>query len=174
MKLDLFNSWKPLGGVAGIKLEYQTSSTQGKAFITYIRDAKSKKVITKGFGVSKETSQKSSTDNLHRIGIDGIRHAIETGQPVVPGHNIPQPPKGRDDVEWWDGVGHSYKAQKKLLGESFIIEADESLDDNFKNIITRRNFVAKNAHKVNKAGPMKDKKNDYSRKKKKKDCEETE
>lgn len=167
MKLSLFNQWKRLGIVSGIQLEYQTAKAGNNSFATYIRDAKTEKVITKGFGVSKESAQESALNNLKRIGPQGIHDAINNDAPVIPsvGGKMPDTHNPeKDDKVWSDGIGHSHRAQKKIVGEELDIEFDENLDESFKEVC--RNFVAKNAHKVNKAGPMKDKKNDYSRKEK--------
>lgn len=151
MKLGFFNRWKPLGTMYGRELEYQTSPVKGsgKVFVTYIRDKKSGNTITRNYG--RETADAALQNTialLRKIGPDKVMQAIEDGQPVVV---APKEPEQKKDIDWRDGVGHSYKAQRRLVGEG-----EE------KPVI--RNFVAKHARSVNKAGPMKDKKNDYKRK----------
>lgn len=146
MKLNLFNRWAPLGTFAGKALESQTSST-GKVFITLIRDADSGKVITKGYGPTKDASERNAAALLKSIGAEGLFRAIETGEPVMAPSKRPE----REEPTWSDGVRH------KAIPFN-VKEADEGKKPAI------RNFVAKHARTVNKAGPMKDKKNDYKRK----------
>ncbi len=150
MKLNIFNRWKSLGVVASRELEYQTSPAKGadNVYVTYVRDAKTGKVVTKGFGPTADASQKNTLALLKKIGPDGIFQAIETGVPVLAG----KPEAPQKEIDWRDGSNHSYRAQKRIVGEG-----EEPTSKN-------RNFVAEHARMVNKAGPMKDKKNDYKRK----------
>jgi hypothetical protein len=154
MKLNLFNRWEPIGTFGGKSLESQTSNT-GKVFITLIRDADSGKVITKGYGPIKSASQRNAAALLKNIGPEGIHRALETGQPVMSA-----PKQEKPEPEWSDGAHH----------KAIPREVREGKEDD-KPVI--RNFVAKHSRMVNKAGPMKDKKNDYKRKPKhKKDSPE--
>ena len=151
MKLNIFNRWEPLGTYAGRQLVYQTAKESGKnVFATYIKDAKSGNIVTKGFGLTKESSLSTTVALLKKIGGEAIYQAIETGQPVLAPAKAPEPQK---DIEWRDGANHSHRAQKRIVGEAKEEENKKP-----------RNFVAKHARMVNKAGPMKDKKNDYNRK----------
>lgn len=167
MKLDIFNPWRKLGGLAGKTLEYQTSALKS-GFATSIREAQTKQLITRGYGVDKEKSQQAAYANLKRIGVEGMMRALETKQPVMPTEIDPR--EERKDIDWRDGVGHSYKAQKRIVGETLDLQLDEALESGFKLLIEadmehcKSNPVAKNMNKFNKPATHKDKKNDYKRK----------
>lgn len=149
MKLNFFNSWKPLGTFAGRQLTYQTAKENGQnVFATYIKDAKTGKIITKGFGIDKETSLKTTVALLKKIGGEAIYQAIETGEPVLAPARQAAPEK---EIDWRDGSNHRYRAQKRIVGET---------KEEKEEVQKPRNFVAKYARMVNKAGPMKD----YTRK----------
>lgn len=157
MKLNIFNSWKPLGTFLSKPLEYQTSkldSSSGRVFAVYVRDAKSKNLIVKLVVNDQKAAPEAAQKALSRIGGEAVWQAIKTGEPVS--YNPSQPlPKQEDPdkkIEWRDGTNHRYRAQKRIVGEQEEVKTKH------------RNFVAKHARKVNKAGPMKDKKNDYQRK----------
>lgn len=179
MKLDIFNPWRKLGGLAGKTLEYQTSALKS-GFATSIREAETKQLITRGYGVDKEKSQQSAYGNLKKIGVEGMMRALETKQPVMPTDITPKDTE-RKDIDWRDGVGHSYKAQKRIVGEALDILLDEGLESGFKLIIEadmehehcKTDPVAKNMNKFNKPATHKDKKNDYTRKPKNKKEDDT-
>lgn len=170
MKLNIFNTWKKLGALAGKTLEYQSTQIKGaSSYVTHIRDAASEKLITKGYGMDKEKSQKAAYDNLKKIGVEGLLNAIESGEIQMPTQIAP---KDEKEIQWRDGVGHSYKAQKRIVGERLMIEPDESLAESFKQFLMEkdsdmtpviRNPVAKHAHKYNKAAVHKDKKKESKR-----------
>lgn len=178
MKLNIFNTWKKLGALAGKTLEYQTTQIKGSSsYVTHIRDAASEKLITKGYGLDKEKSQKAAYDNLKKIGVEGLLNAIETGEIQMPTQIAPRDEK---KIDWRDGAGHSYKAQKRIVGERLMIEPDESLAESFKQFLMEkgsdmapviRNPVAKHAHKYNKASVHKDRKKESKRKWDKKETE---
>lgn len=149
MKLGLFNRWKPLGTMYGLELEYQTSPVKGggNVFATYIKDKKSGATVTRSYGRDKDAALQNTLALLKRIGPEAIHQAVESGQPVL----VAPKEEEKQNIDWRDGANHSYRAQRKIVGE-----AEE------KPVI--RNFVAKHARSVNKAGPMRDKKNDYKRK----------
>ena len=111
MKLDIFNPWRDLTSVGQFTIQYQTSK-KGSIFVTYLRDKESKAPITLGNGRDKEASQQAAQINLNKIGADGVRKAIETGQMV---HPAPQAPQQQKDIDWRDGTGHSYRAQRELV-----------------------------------------------------------
>lgn len=150
MKLGLFNRWKPLGTMYGLELEYQTTSVKGgnSVFVTYVKDKKSGATVTRNYGRDADAALQATIAFLKKIGPERIHQAVQTGQPVL------TPPKEEEqkEVAWSDGIGHSHRAQRRIVGEQ----------EEEKPVV--RNFVAKHARSVNKAGPMKDKKNDYKRK----------
>lgn len=153
MKLGLFNRWKPLGTMYGLELEYQTTTAKGagKVYVTYVKDKKSGATVTRNYGRDADSALQNTISLLKRIGPEKIHQAIESGQPVLAAS--PQPEQ--KEVDWRDGSNHSYRAQRRLVGEQVEEEKEKPVI---------RNFVAKHARSVNKAGPMKDKKNDYKRK----------
>ena len=156
MKLNIFNRWASLGTIAQRKLEYQTAKMNDNInFVTFIRDAETQKIITKAFGNDKNVSLERATNLLKRIGPDGIYQAIETGEPVLREPVKQQAPE--KEIEWRDGIGHSARAQKRIVGEG-----KEEKEDKDKPKIN--NLVAKHARKFNKAVVMRDRKNDYKRK----------
>lgn len=112
MKLDIFNPWRELTTVGQNVIQYQTSK-KGSIFVTYLRDKESKAPITLGNGRDKEASQQAALSNLNRIGANGVRQAIETGQMVHPGRGteIPQDKQ----IDWRDGIGHSHRAQRDIV-----------------------------------------------------------
>jgi hypothetical protein len=155
MKLNIFNPWKTLGTIYGRKLEYQSSPVQGskKLLVTYVRDAESNATITKAYGATAEASKDAAIRSIKEIDAESLWNSIRTGEPVTK-RQIPDKPK----VNWRDGIGHSHRAQKRIVGEQEqIVNTDKPKP---------RNFVAKHARSVNKGGPMRDRKNDYKRKKK--------
>lgn len=173
MKLNIFNSWKPLGSIFSRQIEFQSSPAQGSktVFVTILRDGKTQKIITKGYGKTKEASLAAATALIRKIGAEAVWQAIETGEPVLAAK--PEAPKPK--VDWSDGIGNASRAQKKIIGEREVGDIDGSelleADKKKKKVAKPRNFVAKNASKVNKAGPMKDK-TAYTRKPKHKKVEE--
>lgn len=158
MKLNIFNSWKPLGTFFSKPLEYQTSkldSSSGRVFAVYVRDAKSKNLIVKLVVNDQKAAPEVAQRALNRIGGEAVWKSIETGEPVSYNPSAQIVPKTEDPekkIEWRDGTNHRYRAQKRIVGEQEEVKAKP------------RNFVAKHSRLVNKAGPMKDKKNDYQRK----------
>lgn len=169
MKLDLFNRWKDFGTYYGSRLKFQTTRAPDtkNLFITYVKHAKTDVVVCKAYGMSDESSRENAAKLLNAVGVDGFRQAIHTEQPIIQKQptkieqarkNIEnradfESKKQPDKVEWLDGVFHRHRAQKKIVGEGKEVEMNKP-----------RNPVAKNAGKFNKAGPMRDKKNDYNRK----------
>lgn len=157
MKLNIFNRWKPLGSIYGRQVEFQSAPTEGSknVFVTILRDTKTQKVITKAYGKSKENSLAAATALIRKIGGEAVWQAIETGEPVLAAR--PEAPK--KEVQWSDGIGHASRASKKIVGENNDIDGSDLLESKKKDEETKkpRNFVAKHARKVNKAGPMKDK-----------------
>lgn len=112
MKLDFFNPWKDLTKWSGRVLQYQTQK-KGSNFMTYVRDKESKTNVTYGLGKDKESSVERAVANLRKIGIEGVERAISTGQMVAADYK----PEEKRDIDWRDGVGHRYRAQKKIVGE---------------------------------------------------------
>lgn len=110
MKLSLFNRWKDFTQWSGHTLQYQTSK-KGSNFITHIRDKESGSNITFGLGRDKETSLERAIANVRKIGIEGVKQAIETGNMVAADY-APE----RKEVDWRDGVNHRHRAQKKIVG----------------------------------------------------------
>lgn len=111
MKLSLFNRWKDFTTWSGHTLQYQTSK-KATNYTTYIRDKESGANIIFGVGPDKETSLQRAIANVRKIGIEGVKRAISTGQMQVADHT----PKERKDVEWRDGINHRHRAQKKIVG----------------------------------------------------------
>lgn len=112
MKLDIFNPWRDMTTVGQNTIQYQTSK-KAQVFVTYLRDKESKAPITLGYGRDKEASQVAAQTNLNKIGAEGVRQAIETGQMVHPGQGsaIPQD----KEIDWRDGSNHRYKAQRDIV-----------------------------------------------------------
>lgn len=119
MKLDFFNPWKDLAKWSGLTIQFQTHK-KGDTFITYIREKESKQpIVTASSRNSKEEAFERAKELLGKVGVEGVKRAIETGQMVNPSqvqaqNHISQEPR-RD---WRDGANHSYRAQKKIVGES--------------------------------------------------------
>lgn len=169
VKLDLFNRWKDFGTYYGSQLVYQTTKAPDtkNLFITYVKHAKTGVVVCKAYGMSSTTSKENAVKLINASGVDALRHAIDSGVPLLQSYpnKLNQAKKdieNRTDfdikkkphkVDWLDGVFHRHRAQKKIVGEGKEVEMNKP-----------RNPVAKNAGKFNKAGPMRDKKNDYTRK----------
>lgn len=155
MKLNIFNSWKPLGTHFGKTLEFQTAKAgTGNAYVVYVRDAKTKRLITRAITPDPKSAPDYAQKIVARIGGEAVWQAIETGEPVTynPSQSMQKQEPEDKKIEWRDGTNHRYRAQRKIVGE----QKEEK--------VKPRNFVAKHARAVNKAGPMKDKKNDYKRK----------
>lgn len=110
MKLDIFNPWRDLTGLAGRTIQWRTDK-KGNVFTTYLRDKETQQLITTGFGTSKESSQQNAQNNLSRIGVEGVLQAIKTGQPVHQSR-VEAPKK---DIDWRDGANHRYRAQRDLV-----------------------------------------------------------
>ena len=109
MKLDIFNPWRVLTKWSGLTLEWQTTK-KGDTWITYIREKDSKQPITSGVSRnSKEEAFQRAETTLKRLGIDGVQKAIQTGQMVRP--TEPE----QIEVQWRDGIGHSYRAQRDIV-----------------------------------------------------------
>lgn len=147
MKLNIFNSWKDYGRVYGRDLTYQSTKPKNSTlFATYIKDEKTGNIVVKAYGRDKEQSQKAAEILLRDAGAEAVWEAAKTGQPIL------RIDREQKDINWRDGPLHSDRAHRKIMvGES---SKEQPV----------RNFVAKHARKVNKAGPMRDKKNDYKRK----------
>ena len=111
MKLALFNRWKDFTTWSGHTLQYQTSK-KATNYITYIRDKESGANIIFGVAPDKETSLQRAIANVRKIGVEGVKRAISTGQMQVADHT----PKEPKDVEWRDGINHRHRAQKKIVG----------------------------------------------------------
>lgn len=135
MKLNIFSKWKPLGVIAARQLEYLTQKAGSNSIITVVRDKKTGNIVTKGYGASEQNSQQAAYNNLKRAGVDAIINAIETNTPISTqiAPSVNQEKKPEKKIDWRDGTGHSYKAQKKIVGESF--EALMQLDPEFQKII---------------------------------------
>lgn len=117
MKLDIFNPWRDLTTWSGLTLQYQTSKRKGN-FITYIREKESKASITYGISRnSKDESVAKAREVLSKIGIDGVKKAMATGQMVLQSQVAPV-----KDIEWRDGAHHSHRAQKNMLNGKGDIE----------------------------------------------------
>lgn len=110
MKLDIFNPWREVAKYGELVIQGQTTK-KGNAFVTYLRDAKTKAPITSGVGMSKESSQENAVKNLNAIGGDGVQQAIRTGQPIHPSR-VEAPKK---DIDWRDGAHHRYRAQRDIV-----------------------------------------------------------
>lgn len=157
MKLNIFNRWKAFDKpIYGRPFEYQVAKADGgrNLFVAYIKDQKTGNLVTRAYGSDGENALKATLRILKDSGGEAVYKAIEDKTPILA---IPQK-QPEKQIDWRDGVGHSYKAQRRLVGE----QKEEKI----------RNFVAKHSRKVNKAGPMKDKKNDYTRKPKHKKRED--
>lgn len=112
MKLDIFNPWRDLTTVGQNTIQYQTSK-KGNIFVTYLRDKETKAPITLGNGRDKESSQQAAQINLNKIGANGVRQAIESGQMVHPSRGTDAPVDR--DIDWRDGSNHRYKAQRDIV-----------------------------------------------------------
>lgn len=158
MKLNIFNPWRDFGSYFGRTLQFQTSKVKGSPslHVTHIRDAKSNATVAKAYGMSPEASQEAIARLLKSVGNEAIWNAIQTGEPIVKSPAQNEPPK---DISWRDGINHRHRAQKRIVGEG---EEKEATREEDKPAV--RNFVAKYACKVNKGGPMADRKSDYQRK----------
>jgi len=165
MKLNIFNPWRDFGNYFGRTLQYQTSKVKGssKLHVTFIKDAKSNATVAKAYGLTDEASREAATRLLKSVGTEAVWNAIQSGEPIVQSQ-AQQAPEPKKDIEWRDGINHRHRAQKRIVGEGEIMEKEQKP--------VTRNFVAKHARAVNKAGPMKDKKNDYQRKPKHKKSHE--
>lgn len=111
MKLDFFNPWRDLTTWSGITIQWQTAKKGDSVFITYLRDKDSKKPITLGNGRTAEDSQEAAKTNLKKIGPEGVKQAIESGQMVHPSR-VDAPKK---EIDWRDGSNHRYKAQRDIV-----------------------------------------------------------
>lgn len=175
MKLNMFNSWKPLGKLYARDIEYQTtrSTKGGKTFSTTLRDAKTGNAILRTFGSSPESSMSNAQRALKSVGSDAVYQAIETGNPISYNVQVADDTRrANDNVDWRDGINHRHRAQKRIVGENIeVIEEDDEdqfiMVDGKKVKKTKkplfRNFVAKHARTFNKAVVMADRKNDYKR-----------
>lgn len=145
MKLNIFNSWKDYGRVYGRDLTYQTTKPKNTTlFATYIKDEKTGNIVVKAYGTSKEESQRAAQALLTNAGAEAVWDAAKTGQPIL---TVDRKEK---EISWRDGAFHRDRAHRRMaVGES----KEQPI----------RNFVAKHARKMHKAGPMRDKKNDYKR-----------
>lgn len=151
MKLNIFNSWKPLQTHHRKELVYQTGKSSA-AFVTVVKDVQTDKIVAKVYTTNKDAGVVQAQQLLNNTPIEQLQIAIESGNLLTTAPRK-RPPS---NIDWYDGANHSYRAQKRLVGE-----AKDDKDDDKPSF---RNFVAKHARAVNKAGPMKDKKNDYKRK----------
>ena len=115
MKLNIFNPWRDFTTVGQNTIQYQTSK-KGSVYVTYLRDKETQAPITLGNGRDKEASLKAAQVNLNKIGAEGVRNAIETGQMVHPGKGFDMPQEKR--VDWRDGANHSYRAQRDIVDRS--------------------------------------------------------
>lgn len=158
MKLNIFNRWKAFDKpIFGRPMLYQVSkaSDTGSTFAAYIKDQKTDRVVARGFGRDGENALKAVLNILKTNGGEAVYKAIEDNKPLLASPQQREPEK---QIDWRDGSNHRYRAQRRIVGEQ---KEDKP-----------RNFVAKHARKFNKAGPMKDKKNDYQRKPKHKKRED--
>ena len=133
MKLDLFNPWRDLTTWSGITIQYQTAK-RGSLFVTYLRDKGTGQPVTLGNGKDKDTSLAAARDALGKIGLDGVKRAIETGQMVHPttlrqndSRELPtaNPKEPRTDIQWRDGMNIGSRVQRRAMGESAIITNDQ-------------------------------------------------
>lgn len=126
MKLDIFNPWRDLTTWSGITIQYQSTKRDGGVHITYLRDRDSKKVITYGTSrTSRDESLARAKSILQRIGLDGVKQALETGKPVLNApaerhvmdlrKDVSSTNGARTDVDWRDGANHRYRAQRDLV-----------------------------------------------------------
>jgi hypothetical protein len=153
MKLQMFNSWKDLVAFSGRTLQYQTTkASAGNAFVTHIRDEKSKNVVVRAYGTTPDSSRENAVRMMKSAGSDALWNAIQTGETIL--QSPQKQPEEQKHIDWRDGSNHRYRAQKRIVGEG-----KEDMDKEPK----IRNYVAKHARSVNKAGAMRDKKNDYRR-----------
>ena len=158
MKLSLLNPWKSLGQMYSKHLEYQTSKVTQNTYQTFIRDGKTKKLVTKTVGATPESSLKNAVALLQRVGGEAVWDAIENEHPIVQSETkFDERQRGtpRQGIEWRDGTGHSHKAQRRIVGEAVKPKK-----------VKFRDPVAKNLNKFNKPATHKDKKNDYKRRSK--------
>lgn len=121
MKLNIFNSWKDMGVVAGRVFKRQTFNVGGKnLFTTLIKDVKTDTVIGKAQGITKEKSIEAASRLLKNSGGEAIWAAVENKELLRPStlHSTPTAPS--KTVEWRDGPNHRYRAQKKIVGEQEI------------------------------------------------------
>jgi hypothetical protein len=114
MKLNIFNPWRDFSTVGQTTIQYQTSK-KGSVYVTYLRDKETHAPITLGNGRDKESSLKAAQVNLNKIGAEGVRKAIETGQMIMPSFDKPQ----EKDIDWRDGANHRYRAQTKIVDRDF-------------------------------------------------------
>lgn len=114
MNLNIFNPWRDLVTWSGHILQYQTSK-KANSFITTIRDKESNKPITYGLSrTSKEDAFSRAESNLKAIGINGVEKAIATGQIIMPSTTDSNQP----NIDWRDGIGHSYRAQREIVDKN--------------------------------------------------------
>lgn len=114
MNLNMFNQWRDLTTWDGITLQFQTSK-KDSSWITYIREAKTKQLITYGLSrTSKDESFQRAEQALKQINIEGVRTALETKHMIRPNDNMVQSP-AQKDIDWRDGANHRYKAQRDIV-----------------------------------------------------------
>lgn len=164
MKLSLFNQWKPLKTHYRREFVYQTSKGT-TAFVTMVKDVETNHVIAKVVTKDKESGITAATTLLNNTQPDDLQYALQNKELVQPARAKPP----QKNIEWRDGANHSYKAQKKIVGEGKTYK-----NPKFKDADPVKNPVAKNANEFNKSATMRDRKNDYKRKPKNKKAEATE
>jgi putative protein kinase ArgK-like GTPase of G3E family len=163
MKLQDFNNWQSIGKHFGRDIEYQTVKQSDNVYKTFLRDKASRATIARAHGRTPESSQQYALKTIQDAGADAVWHAIEKNEPILQGTVKSEPKRELQNSDWIDGANHRHRAQRKIVGEAV------TPDQYHKSF---RNFVAKHSRNVNKAGPMRDKKNDYQRNPKHKNKEE--
>lgn len=160
MKLSLFNQWKPLKTHYRRQFVYQTSKGTA-AFVTMVKDVETDHVLIRVTTRDKESGVSAAENLLNNTDPADLQYALQHKE-VLQSQAKPE----QKNVEWRDGVNHSFKAQKKIVGEGKTYK-----NPKFKDAETIKNPVAKNANEFNKSVVMRDRKNDYKRKPKHKKAE---
>ena len=158
MRLNIFDTWKPLPIRFGRTLEYQTkkAAQTNNVYKTTVRDVKTQTNLFSVSGMSSEGAEKKAARVLDSINADEVQRAIHSGAPIQYSKDIDSPKLQitADEIPWRDGINHRSRYQHKTgRGETRVHEAVKK-PETFRQRIN--NLVAKHAA-INKAGPMKDK-----------------
>ena len=160
MKLALFNPWKPLKTNYRREFEYQTSKGS-TAFVTQVKDVETNHVIVRVFTKDKESGVQSAINLLNNTDPAHLQYALQHKELIQA-----QPKPEQKNIEWRDGINHSHKAQRRIVGEGKTYK-----NPKFKDEEPIRNPVAKHANEFNKSAIMRNRKTDYKRKPKHKNKE---